>query len=122
MSHPKVLHPDQLKPSSVGIEKFNRGLAVNLGKVLGNMWFFYLCVILDIAELPSVIKAHSTIAWVTYIAQTVIQLIALPILQVYQNIQQKHNDAKADADHQALTYLAEIQDEQLKILKELKKK
>lgn len=120
MIHPRVIHPRELlKKDTMAITKFNLKVAVQLGKVLGNMWFFYFCVVLDLAELPAVISAHSIIAWVTYIAQTVIQLVALPVLQVYQNIQNTQNDAKADADHQALTYLATIQDEQLEILKRL---
>ncbi len=47
------------------------------------------------------------------------QLIALPVLQNYQNRQEASNAAKADADHQALTYLATLQDEQLQILRKL---
>lgn len=116
MNHLHVPHPEDLKQKEVS---FNKDLATLMGKLLGNMYFFYFCVILDIAELPAVIIAHSTIAWISYVSQTVIQLLALPVLQVYQNLQQEHNDAKADADHQALTYLAQIQDEQLEILKEL---
>jgi hypothetical protein len=101
MTHPKVPHPKQyMKPPS-----FHDKLAVQLGKILGSMWFFYFCVLLDLAELPAVIQSHSAIAWVTYISQTVIQLLALPILQVYQNLLQSINDAKADADHAALTHM-----------------
>lgn len=121
IGHKEVLHPRTFRSPKSVTEQFNRAIAVRLGKILGNMWFFYFCVVLDIAELPAVISAHSTIAWITYIAQTVIQLVALPILQVAQNIQQEYNDSKAEADHKALTYLATIQDEQLAILKELAK-
>jgi hypothetical protein len=120
MQHNHVPHPEELKRGKTGVQHLNQKIATDMGKVLGNMGFFYFCVILDIAELPSVIKAGSAIAWVSYISQTVIQLLALPVLQVFQNIQEEHNQAKADADHKALVYLAQLQDEQMQILRELK--
>jgi len=119
MNHPQVIHPQELLKKE---KTFNDRLAIFLGNSLGSMGFFYVCVLLDLAELPSVIKAHSVLVWVTYIAQTVIQLIALPIISTQQNIQQAQANAKADTDHKTLTYLAVIQDEQLKILKEIREK
>jgi hypothetical protein len=119
LTHPQVLHPSALLKKE---KTFNDKLATFLGNSLGSMGFFYICVILDLAELPSVISAHSVLVWVTYIAQTVIQLIALPIISTQQNIQQKQGEAKADVDHHTLTYLATIQDEQLEILKDLQSK
>lgn len=115
-AHAYVTHPKDLLKKE---KSFNDKLAIKLGDSLGSMGFFYVCLILDLAELPSVIKASSVLVWVTYIAQTVIQLVALPIISTQQNIQQAATNAKADADHETLTYLATIQDEQLKILKEL---
>lgn len=112
--HPRVPHPNDLKKNFGG---FNSQVAQWVAKVLGSIWFFYFCIILDLAELPAVISAGSVIAWVTYIAQTVIQLVALPILQVYQNLQQEHNDAKAEADHQALVHLANELDDMIEALK-----
>jgi hypothetical protein len=66
-----------------------------------------LCIFfLDLVMLPPVISANSAMVWVTYIAQTVLQLILLPIILVGQNVIQAQNDAKADTDHNTLTYLA----------------
>jgi hypothetical protein len=121
-SHSKVIHPKHFIKEKTGLDKVNHKVAKGLGTVLGNMYFFYFCVILDLAELPSVLKANSVIIYIAYVSQTVIQLLALPILQVYQNLQQEQNNAKADSDHQTLTYLATIQDEQLEILKKLDRK
>ena len=67
--------------------------------------------------LPPVIKAHSIMIWVTYIAQTVLQLILLPIIMVGQNVIQAQNESKANVDHKTLTYLATLQDEQMQELK-----
>ncbi len=109
--HPKVKHPKFFIREKQGLEKFNRDLAVYLGNKLGSMGFFYICVVLDVAELPAVIASHSVIDWVTYIAQTVIQLVALPIISTQQNIQQENTSAKSEADHMALTHIAVTIDE-----------
>ncbi|MGB7595672.1 MAG: hypothetical protein WBL80_08950, partial [Erysipelotrichaceae bacterium] len=74
-------------------------------------------LILDMFMLPPVIKANSIMIWITYIAQTVLQLVLLPIIMVGQNVIQSQNEAKADTDHRTLTYLATLQDEQMKELK-----
>jgi hypothetical protein len=42
-----------------------------------------------------------------------IQWWALPALQRSQNKTQAQNEAKADVDHETLTYLAKLQDEQM---------
>lgn len=111
MSHPQVKHPIfYLKPKQ-GIDKINRAIALRLANVLGSMYFFYFCLLLDLFELPAVIQQHSVIAWVTYISQAVIQLIALPLLSTQANIQQEHKDASDNASHIALTHIATVVDE-----------
>jgi hypothetical protein len=45
----------------------------------------------------------------------------LPALQRSQNKTQAQSEAKAEADHQALTYLAKLQDEQMTELKSIAK-
>jgi low affinity Fe/Cu permease len=87
------------------MQRFNDYLANKMGTVLGSMYFFYFCVVLDLIELPPVIKAHNTITWVAYLSQTVIQLIALPTLQAYQNLHASSMDSlhsKIDAVHDHL--------------------
>lgn len=95
-------------------------------KTLGSIYFFYFCIFLDILELPPVVQANNMIIWITYISQTVIQLVALPLLQAYQNIQQTQAEAKAEADHRNIVHVAKHQDEDSEkideILKLLKKK
>lgn len=115
--HPRVIHPKELLAEEYkGIYKFNNWLAVKITKGVGTMWCAYAFFILDLLMLPPVIKAGSVMTWVTYIAQTVLQLVLLPIIMVGQNVIQSQNEAKADADHKTLTYLATLQDEQMKEL------
>jgi hypothetical protein len=117
-NHPSVVHPKELlKEDLEGISKFNKWIAVKITKSVGTMWCAYAFLIIDLFMLPPVIQANSVMVWVTYIAQTVLQLVLLPIIIVGQNVIQSLNEAKADADHQTLTYLATLQDEQMQELK-----
>lgn len=74
------------------MKQFNDRLANLLGNALSNMNFFYFCLVLDAAELKPVVDAHSVITWVTYLSQSVIQLIALPILGAQNKLQQTNHE------------------------------
>jgi len=116
--HPYVTHPKEiLKIESKKVFRLNSWLAVRITNAVGTMWCAYAFLILDLFMLPPVIKAASVMVWVTYIAQTVLQLVLLPIIMVGQNVIQAQNEAKADTDHKTLTYLATLQDEQMQELK-----
>ena len=116
--HPYVTHPKEILKTEVKtVFKLNDWLAVRITNAVGTMWCAYAFLILDLFMLPPVIKAASAMVWVTYIAQTVLQLILLPIIMVGQNVIQSQNEAKADTDHKTLTYLATLQDEQMQELK-----
>lgn len=73
------------------MKRFNNWLANFLGNALSSMYFFYFCVVLDLCELDPVIQSHSVITWVTYISQSVIQLIALPVLGAQNKLQQDNH-------------------------------
>ena len=116
--HPHVIHPKEILEKELkGVAKFNYWLAVKITNSVGTMWCAYAFLILDLFMLPPVIKANSVMIWITYIAQTVLQLVLLPIIMVGQNVIQSQSEAKADADHKTLTYLAKLQDEQMQELK-----
>lgn len=73
------------------MKRFNDWLATVLGNALSSMNFFYVCVVIDLVELPPVVQAHNVITWVTYISQSVIQLIALPILGAQNKLQSENH-------------------------------
>lgn len=96
------------------------------------MWTAYIFTILALVSLPAILTqgkfvsagtfpkwliSVSLIALVSWIAQTFIQLVLLPIIMVGQNVIQVKQDAKSEADHNTLTYLANLQEEQMKELK-----
>lgn len=117
-NHPSVVHPkDILIKELKGVSKLNSWIAVKITNGIGTMWCAYAFFILDLFMLPPVIQSHNIMIWVTYIAQTVLQLVLLPIIMVGQNVIQAQNDAKAEVDHNTLTYLANLQDEQLREIK-----
>lgn len=79
------------------MKNFNAWLANKLGDGLSSMAFFWVCVVLDLIELPPIIGSHNVIAWCTYISQTVIQLLALPILGAQNKLQ--HDNHKEVMRH-----------------------
>lgn len=81
------------------MKRFNEWLAVKITKGVGTMYCAYLFFGLDLIELPPVIKQHSVIIWISYITQTVLQLVLLPIIIVGQNLQTtSSNDLHAKVD------------------------
>lgn len=123
MKHLHVKHPDELiKKEANWAFRFNNWLAVKITNTVGTMWCAYAFLILDLFMLSPVIHSHKATVWVTYIAQTVLQLVLLPIIMVGQNVIQSQNDRKADVDHHTLTYLATLQDQQMAELQSISKK
>lgn len=133
MKHPQVKHAKELR----GQLSFNDRVAVKITSGVGTMPTAYIFTVLALVSLPDILSqvdhnlAHdfphwlisvSLVALVAWVAQTFLQLVLLPIIIVGQNVIQSQNDAKAEVDHNTLTYLATIQDEQLDILKYLKEK
>jgi hypothetical protein len=101
--------------------QFNAAIALGATRVLSNMWFFWFCVILDLIMLPTVLGNPTPTLVVTYISQTVIQLLALPLLGAGQRIIAAAQDGRAEADHKTLTALHTINVRQLEILHRLEK-
>jgi hypothetical protein len=98
----------ELRKARGQVHGFNNSVAVIVPAVLGSMAFFWICVVLALCSLPAVTTAVDTelhlgiglasffpsflikaslIALVSWIAQTFIQLVALPVLQVSNNAQ-----------------------------------
>lgn len=73
------------------MNRFNKWLGNKLANAVGTMTFFYICLLLDVIMLPPVAKEKSVTLWVTYLAQTVIQLLALPLLAYQARISQDNH-------------------------------
>lgn len=94
---------DQLDQGSF-VSRLNSRLAVIITIAVGSMWCAYLFTILALISLPPALASGNTIIIVSWIAQTFIQLVLLPVIIVGQNIQgaaadkrseQTYNDAEA---------------------------
>lgn len=128
-----VVHPKEiLKKEEVGINRFNNTLAVKITNTVGSMWSAYIFGLLSLMSLPAIlvtingnirhdfpswIIATSMITLIAWISQNFLQLVLLPVIMVGQNVIQGQQDAKAEADHKTLTYLANLQEEQMIELK-----
>jgi hypothetical protein len=83
--------------------RFNTWLAVRITKTVGSMWVAYLFAGIALVSLPAALLSGDVIVIVSWIAQTFLQLVLLPIIIVGQNVIQAANDARAEADHETLS-------------------
>jgi len=83
--------------------RFNTWLAVRITKTVGSMWIAYLFACIALISLPAALRSGDVIVIVSWVAQTFLQLVLLPIIIVGQNVIQAANDARAEADHETLT-------------------
>ena len=105
--------------SSIG--RFNSRLAVMITKAVGTMWAAYLFALISLVSLPAALNAFlkgDTVTGITWLSQSFLQLILLPIIIVGQNVISTAQDARAEADHETLTSLHTINVQQLKILEQ----
>jgi len=92
----KQIHGESL------VGRINTGLAVRITKLVGSMWCAYLFALIALISLPAAISSHQPIIIVSWIAQTFLQLVLLPIIIVGQNVQAAVSDARAESDHETL--------------------
>ena len=83
--------------------RFNTWLAVRITKTVGSMWIAYVFAAIALISLPAALASGEVIVIVSWVAQTFLQLVLLPIIIVGQNVIQAANDARAEADHDTLT-------------------
>ena len=127
-----VIHPKTILAKNLqGAAKFNNRLAVKITKSVGSMWTGYLFAMLSLFSLPAILKlvfpkltifphwlvSASLISLIAWVSQNFLQLVLLPVIMVGQNVIQRQQDAKAETDHKTLTYLANLQEEQMTELK-----
>ena len=110
------------------LARFNTLLALTITRSVGTMWVAYAFAALALISLPAAIASGEVIVIVSWIAQTFLQLVLLPIIIVGQNVIQAANDARAEADHETLTAIHRltievhsINEAQTEILKRLQR-
>ncbi len=120
--HAHVRHPKELIQEAKNRTRRDNGLLYYndivlewiTNHVLASVILFDIALIVPLLTLnaPDTVKITLGV-----ISGSWIQWWALPALQRSQNKTQAQNEAKAAVDHETLTYLAKLQDEQMTELK-----
>src|SRR6267378_7989508 len=113
------VHQQMAGDSAVG--RFNSRLAVLITRGVGTMWAAYLFVLISFVSFPQALAAFlagDTVTGITWLSQSFLQLVLLPIIIVGQNVISASQDARAEADHITLTTLHAINVQQLKMLEQ----
>jgi len=114
------VHQQMAGDSAMG--RFNSRLAVMITRAVGTMWAAYVFVLIAFVSLPQALAAFlagDTVTGITWLSQSFLQLVLLPILMVGQRVIAAAQDLRAEADHETLTALQQINVQQLQILEEL---
>ena len=98
--------------------RFNTWLAVRITKIVGSMWIAYVFAAIALISLPAALASGQVIVIVSWVAQTFLQLVLLPIIIVGQNVISASQDARAEADHITLSTLHSINVRQLRMLEQ----
>ena len=101
---PAVSKRHQARQAELGLNE-RIGLAVT--KRVGTMWAAYLFFGLTLVSLPAALGSGNVIIIVSWVAQTFLQLVLLPIIIVGQNIQAASADARAIATYEDATAILE---------------
>ncbi len=105
------LHHPRIVPSSLAHEmvhgtnalgRANASLAVRITTAVGSMWAAYVFAAIALISLPAALRSGDLIIIVSWIAQTFLQLVLLPIIIVGQNVQAATTETRAEADHETL--------------------
>ena len=84
------------------INKINDWIAIKCTIMASNMWTAYLFLIISLVSLPAAIASHDAFTIVSWISQSFLQLILLPIIMVGQNLLSKSSEQRAIEDHDSI--------------------
>ncbi len=98
------------------IGRFNAAFAVRITKIVGTMYCAYVFSLIALVALPAAIEQGSPTVLVNWLSSNFLQLVLLPIIMVGQNVISTAQDARAEADHETLTALSQMNKQQLEIL------
>jgi hypothetical protein len=122
---PRLVTSRQVRTQMHGtgvIGRFNNWLALLITRGVGTMWAGYLFVLIALVSLPQALAAFlsgDTVTGITWLSQSFLQLVLLPVIMVGQRVISEAQDLRAEADHETLTALQRINVQQLQILESL---
>jgi hypothetical protein len=98
------------------IGRLNAEVAVRITRIVGTMYCAYAFTLIALVALPAAIEQGSPTVLVNWLSSNFLQLVLLPIIIVGQNVISAAQDARAEADHETLTALHTMSQQQLQIL------
>jgi hypothetical protein len=84
--------PPMVEDEHVG---FNGKIALLITASVGTMWAAYIFTVLSLISAPAAFSSGQLLTIVSWIAQTFLQLVLLPVIIVGQNIQGRASDRRA---------------------------
>ncbi len=117
---PRHVRKEQIQAQVHGsgpLGRMNAWVAVRITRIVGTMYCAYVFTIIAFVALPSAIQQGSPTVLVNWLSSNFLQLVLLPIIIVGQNVISAAQDARAEADHETLTALNQMNIQQLEILK-----
>lgn len=88
------------RKTAKGKMSLNQRIGLMITQSVGTMWAAYVFFGLTLVSLPSALATGNTIIIVSWVAQTFLQLVLLPVIIVGQNIQAKSSDERAIATYE----------------------
>jgi len=103
------------------VGQFNNRVAVTITRLVGTMWAAYLFCLIALVSFPQALQAlfrGDRVTAISWLSQSFLQLVLLPIIIVGQNVISASQDARAEADHETLTALHTMNVRQLQLLEQ----
>lgn len=96
--------------------RLNTAVAVWVTRIVGTMYCAYVFAALALVVLPAALDQGSATVLVNWLSSNFLQLVLLPIIIVGQNVISLAQDRRAEADHETLTALHGMAQQQMEIL------
>lgn len=84
------------------IKQINDWLAVKCTLMMSNMWAAYIFLIISMISLPAAIASHDPFIIVSWISQSFLQLVLLPVILIGGSLLSQSSEARAEQDHLAV--------------------
>jgi len=82
--------------------KFLDNLGGKITTAVGTMWAAIAFSLLALVSLPAALASANTVVIVSWVAQTFLQLVLLPIIMVGQAVQARKTEKRDNETHQAV--------------------
>jgi len=107
--HPRLAQRRRASEDADERVGFNARLAVLITKTVGSMWCAYAFAALALISLPAAIQA-GTVAIISWISQTFLQLVLLSVIMVGQQVLAKASDKQAAETYKDAEAVLQITD------------